>query len=494
MVDNSRYLSLFDIQQRRLDDEDVPTDTSHQQERVEGSVEECLAKFFDRASVDPDLPKLARSQHIEFLCRSLSYLSGDYECLDASRPWLCYWILHALDVLGHRLSAERAAEVAGLLGRCQDPAGGFGGGPGQLPHLAATYAAVSALAVLGTGTAYRLIDRVGLRRFLLQCLNEDGSFCMHLGGEVDIRGAYCAAAVARLTHVYDDALFEKTAEWVASCQTYEGGFSGTPGLEAHGGYTFCGLATLALLGRERLCDLDALLRWVSSRQMQHEGGFSGRTQKLVDACYAYWQGAVFPIIHTILAKEGSDSLSDERWMFHQEALQHYLLLCCEKPHGGFVDKPGKHRDFYHTCYALSGLSIAQNFHMGRRHVPRPVGRADNQLKLVHPIYNLLLTKAAAASEHFGVLPVPVPEEPAEPPQPSPAAQRPCPQQETASPVPERESSVPLCQGPAGQPAAGQHAAPGSSTWPAEGDPAAVRGAGPARSQPSANTTGPPTPP
>ena len=38
---------------------------------------------------------------------------------------------------------------------------------------------------------------------------------MHDGGEVDIRGAYCAAAVARLTNVYDDTLFEKTAEWVS---------------------------------------------------------------------------------------------------------------------------------------------------------------------------------------------------------------------------------------------------------------------------------------
>lgn len=31
--------------------------------------------------------------------------------------------------------------------------------------------------------------------------------------------------------------------------------------------------------------------------------------------------------------------------------------------GGLRDKPGKRRDYYHTCYCLSGLSIAQ--HMGR---------------------------------------------------------------------------------------------------------------------------------
>ena len=38
-----------------------------------------------------------------------------------------------------------------------------------------------------------------------------------------------------------------TAEWVAQCQTYEGGFGGEPFNEAHGGYTFCGLASLCIL-------------------------------------------------------------------------------------------------------------------------------------------------------------------------------------------------------------------------------------------------------
>ena len=29
--------------------------------------------------------------------------------------------------------------------------------------------------------------------------------------------------------------------------------------------------------------------------------------------------------------------------------------------GGLLDKPGKSRDFYHTCYTLSGLALAQIF-------------------------------------------------------------------------------------------------------------------------------------
>ena len=40
------------------------------------------------------------------------------------------------------------------------------------------------------------------------------SFVMHAGGEVDIRGVYCALSVARLTHVYTEDMFKGTELWV----------------------------------------------------------------------------------------------------------------------------------------------------------------------------------------------------------------------------------------------------------------------------------------
>lgn len=49
--------------------------------------------------------------------------------------------------------------VVDFLGRCQNPRGGFGGGPGQLAHLAPTYASINTLMVLGTKDAYSMINR-----------------------------------------------------------------------------------------------------------------------------------------------------------------------------------------------------------------------------------------------------------------------------------------------------------------------------------------------
>lgn len=62
-----------------------------------------------------------------------------------------------------------------------------------------------------------------------------------------VRGVYIALAVGSICNVLDDELRAGAAEWIASCQTYEGGIGATPGEEAHGGYTFCGLAAMVLL-------------------------------------------------------------------------------------------------------------------------------------------------------------------------------------------------------------------------------------------------------
>jgi prenyltransferase beta subunit len=35
--------------------------------------------------------------------------------------------------------------------------------------------------------------------------------------------------------------------------------------------------------------------------------------------------------------------------------------------GGLIDKPGKSSDYYHTCYTLSGLSVAQHFICHKTH-------------------------------------------------------------------------------------------------------------------------------
>uniref|UniRef100_A0AAR2K9I2 Protein farnesyltransferase subunit beta n=1 Tax=Pygocentrus nattereri TaxID=42514 RepID=A0AAR2K9I2_PYGNA len=329
------------------------------------------------------------------------------QCLDASRPWLCYWILHSLELLEEAVPAAVVSDVCQFLARCQSPTGGFAGGPGQHAHLAPTYAAVNALCILGTEEAYNVINREKLLDFLYSVKQPDGSFVMHVGGEVDVRSAYCAASVASLTNIITPTLFEGTHNWILSCQNWEGGLGGMPGLEAHGGYTFCGTAALVILGKEHMLDLKALLRWVTSRQMRFEGGFQGRCNKLVDGCYSFWQAGLLPLLHRALFKDGDVTLSLSSWMFEQQALQEYILLCCQNPAGGLLDKPGKSRDFYHTCYCLSGLSVAQHFGNQDLHHELVLGKEENRLAPTHPVYNICPEKVAQAIQHFHQLPIPL---------------------------------------------------------------------------------------
>ncbi|XP_057372129.1 protein farnesyltransferase subunit beta-like [Daphnia carinata] len=406
-LETNHQFSLLSVPRIHLDVEGIPTVTSDEQVKVESTIEHLLENFLENHELDSTLPLLNRLPIVDFVKHGLSRLSTSYECLDASRTWVCYWNLHSLELLEASIPDETKEAVISFLNLCQSPTGGFGGGPFQYSHLAPTYAAVNALVILQSDVAYKIIDRTNLYNFLMNCRNEEGAFALHIGGEVDVRGTYCAVVVAKLTGIVDQKLFNGTSEWILKCQTYEGCFAGTPNQEAHGGYTFCALAALTLLGQENKCNIRCLLRWACNRQMKFEGGFQGRTNKLVDGCYSFWQGALFPLMHFHLAKseQYSDALDVERWLFNQKALQEYLLVCCQHPFGGLLDKPGRPRDFYHTCYGLSGLSIAQHVNgvvSGRTSI---VGNPNNELALTHPVYNLGVNAVMRALNYFNSKPL-----------------------------------------------------------------------------------------
>jgi protein farnesyltransferase subunit beta len=76
---------------------------------------------------------------------------------------------------------------------------------------------------------------------------------MSIDGEIDVRGSYCVLSV------FSFELNANVASFISSCQSPWDGFSAQPGREAHGGYTFCALATLVMLDSVELIDLDTLV-------------------------------------------------------------------------------------------------------------------------------------------------------------------------------------------------------------------------------------------
>ena len=83
------------------------------------------------------------------------------------------------------------------------------------------------------------------------------------GLELTRRSTYTALSVSTLLNLQTEELTRGCADWLVSCQTFEGGMAASPNsAEAHGGYAFCVLAALCTLHPptelRNLLDLDNL--------------------------------------------------------------------------------------------------------------------------------------------------------------------------------------------------------------------------------------------
>ncbi|KAF2400939.1 terpenoid cyclases/Protein prenyltransferase [Trichodelitschia bisporula] len=376
------------------------------------------------------LPHLNRAGHITFLRSNLEdLLPRGFTAADASRPWMLYWALSGLSMLGDDVTDLRD-QVVSTLTPMQNRDGGFGGGHGQLSHLATTYASVLSLVTVGGYAALNLINRKTLWHWLGHMKQGDGGFTMCEGGEKDIRGAYCAMTVISLLNLPNElppeaparadgveTFLAKLPEWISSCQTFEGGIAGAPTNEAHGAYAFCALACLSIIAPpnesiRRHIDIPALISWLAYRQCAPEGGFAGRTNKLVDGCYSHWVGGCWTLISAALQSEGSADI------WSREGLTRYILCCCQGS-AGLRDKPTTYPDGYHSCYVLAGLSAAQNVFkfevdekllgvtpgtaaygwttVGQANVP---GDEEDRIIPVHPVLVVPFERAAECRGYF----------------------------------------------------------------------------------------------
>lgn len=347
--------SWFEPTQNLIED-DYTTPTSEKQNEIE---ELIIQTFQDVSTLDFNLDK-----HVAYFEKSLLHpMPGAYVGYDANHTWMIYWLTNGYNIVAknpdfllsnHELIKEKVSKCIINNGK-----GGIGGGANQLGHLASAYAGILTLASI---KEYALLAeiRTNLYTWIMSLKLPDGSFRMHYNGESDTRSTYCALIISSLLNVQTPPLLYNCREYLNSCQTYEGGFSGTPGTEAHGGYTFCALASYFLLYNDKFefysqesFDLQSLTRWATMQQYQLEGGLAGRTNKLVDACYSFWVGGCFSMLETIV-----DSTTSS--LFSRTGLKNYILRCCQNKTGGFRDKPGKSVDFYHTNYTLCGLSICEH--------------------------------------------------------------------------------------------------------------------------------------
>ena len=402
-------------------------ETDKAQETTELSVLKYFEEFgfSTKSSEDYNVEaKYFRLLHYNFAKKLMLELPNAYTTLDAGFPWLVYWITNIISMSkdNYEISHDNKMQLVQILKELQHEDGGFCGSPKGYAHLISTYAAVMAIVNLGIPEAYEIINIDKMKNFLLKMKNNQfdinqapsytdkngvylitrpkdkdfisyhtafpGTFQNHINGESDLRSTYCAMIIASTLNlinyndIENDLITKGVVDNIKNCQTFEGGLGPEPYCEAHGGYSYCGIATLVMLNKLNEIDTDSFLRWLVNRQMIKEGGFNGRTNKLVDSCYSFWQGSIFNMIYM-----GNNKFTyDMELLYDQLSLQAYIIFACQNTKmGGLVDKPGKHPDLFHSNYATAGLILSQECLMNNFKVVLN-SDLDKVFEKMNPIY------------------------------------------------------------------------------------------------------------
>lgn len=210
-------------------------------------------------------------------------------------------------------------------------------------NISMTYCALATLCILGDRLTR--VNRQAIITSLKYLQQSDGSFRPSiLGGESDMRLVYCAVSVSAILNDFSGIDKVNCADFIKKSLTYEGAFGQCPGAEAHGGSTYCALASLKLMSMldETLNEdeIKRLIRWCLNRL--HEG-FSGRSNKEQDTCYSFWIGACLVIL-------------DHFDFIDQDSLLNFILLSQEE-RGGLSKRPAFYSDPLHTYLGFAGLTF-----------------------------------------------------------------------------------------------------------------------------------------
>ncbi|KAJ3346491.1 Geranylgeranyl transferase type-1 subunit beta [Entophlyctis luteolus] len=180
-------------------------------------------------------------------------------------------------------------------------------------HIAMTYTALAILVILGDDMSR--VNRSAITHALKCSQTPAGSFIASADSpEADMRFVFAACAISYFLNDFSGIDVPRAVEYILASRGYDNAFGQGPGMESHGGSTYCAVASLALLGRLNVLDL-----------VQSDGA----SLRILGA-YVYVDA---------------------------EANRRFLESTCSAI-GGFSKEPNMDPDPMHAYMGLAGLSIA----------------------------------------------------------------------------------------------------------------------------------------
>lgn len=330
---------------------------------------------------DEQNPQFLKKRHIRYMVRCLELLPSHASHSDSVRLSVAYFAISGLGLLNALSSIEQHRTsiiewIYKLQIESKSERGGFLGSTNILldesnvnldslkfitSHITMTYTGLASLLTVGDDLSR--VNKPCIIAGLRALQQPDGSFCSSLTNqEKDMRFVYCAAAISYILDDWSGMDIEKTIDFIFQCISYDNGIGQNPGLESHGGSTYCAIATLSLINQlDRLGPrrLDGLRRWLIMRQIS---GFQGRPNKPEDTCYSFWIGASLKLLGIL---DKTDKRSNKAFiMSTQDAFI-----------GGFSKWVDTIPDPMHTYLGIAGLSLI-NF---------------SNLDYIHPALNITQT-------------------------------------------------------------------------------------------------------
>uniref|UniRef100_A0A8C4QG00 Geranylgeranyl transferase type-1 subunit beta n=1 Tax=Eptatretus burgeri TaxID=7764 RepID=A0A8C4QG00_EPTBU len=319
---------------------------------------------------DEDPAELLQARrHVAFFSRCLTALPDSFAYLETSRLTIAFFAISGLDILGALDEVDRESVIRWVyslqvlpdrhesnLHNC-----GFRGSsylgvtagnalatefahPYDSAHITMTYTGLATLLILGDDLSgvNKKACVAGLRALQLS----DGSFCaVPEGSENDMRFVYCACCICYMLADWSGIDRDKATDFICRSMSYDGGFGQGPGLESHGGSTFCAIASLHLMGRLATAlsepALWAVRRWCIFRQ---QSGFQGRPNKPEDTCYSFWLGGTLQLLGLFYCTDVKKN-------------RHFIMSTQDNVVGGFAKWPDSHPDALHSYLGLCGLSL-----------------------------------------------------------------------------------------------------------------------------------------
>ncbi|KRT80099.1 hypothetical protein AMK59_7518, partial [Oryctes borbonicus] len=207
-------------------------------------------------------PKL----HRKYLYRCLQCIPSHFASYDTTRLVLAFFAISGLDLLKDLETLKKKGKIIDWIYTLQvvdhkEQASGFQGSttlntldnrnqsaPYKWCHIAGTYTALCTLLILGDDLSK--VNKEAIAESLRVLQQPNGVFCASKdGSEGDMRFIYCASCISYIINDWSGVDIEKATEYILQSLTYEYGFAQGPELEAHGGSTYCALASLALMGK-----------------------------------------------------------------------------------------------------------------------------------------------------------------------------------------------------------------------------------------------------